>query len=131
MSTDEVLTVQARAERCFALSQELRALEREMAPLTARYGTFGSFEHERKILLSQLIGALLASAGEKKPTDKVLDAAAHADARYVALIDAAYAARQRLAELQGEQGHLDRSWRTENQMLYYATRLPTDYGHGA
>lgn len=63
-------------------------LEEEHSRLRAQVGSFSTFEHRRKLVLSSHIADTMRKVGtEKKPTEKVLDAEAHDSREYKAFVD--------------------------------------------
>lgn len=72
------------------LAQSLTVTQDEWVALRNLHGTFGKWEHARKRLLSVIILELRAGAppqGATSWTDKLIDAAAHADPRYGKFLD--------------------------------------------
>lgn len=63
-------------------------LVKQVAPLRARHGPFGTYDALRKVELSTIASALRAQAvaDGRKMTEAAIDEAAHADSRYVAFI---------------------------------------------
>lgn len=75
-----------------------RSAVETVATLRAKYGSFGTFEHERKIELARIkarIRAELTASGANKVTNDQIDDLAHADPAYV---DAIITATQQRAE---------------------------------
>jgi hypothetical protein len=82
----------AGVERIDELLAERDAIVQRLKHSRPLYGPLGLWSHLRKVELSRIKVRLLAEAagrGEKKPTDEVLDATAHADPVYVDLITSA------------------------------------------
>ena len=80
------------------------ALIEEVADLRARYGSFGTFDHLRKIELSRLCGLIRAQATAegRKVSNDVVDEEAHAHPDYIGFIATATEERARWAILEGK-----------------------------
>lgn len=63
-------------------------LVKQVAPLRARHGSFGTFDALRKVELATIAASLRAQAvlDGRKVTEASLDESAHADSRYIAFI---------------------------------------------
>lgn len=70
------------------LVDERTHLVRKAATLRARHGSFGTWDHERKVLLAKLRATIRAGAtvGGAKMTEAAIDDAAHAHPDYVQFI---------------------------------------------
>lgn len=73
------------------LLAERDELVRQVAPLRARHGPFGTFEALRKVELSTVAATLRAQAvaENRKMTEAAIDEGAHADSRYIAFVTVA------------------------------------------
>lgn len=117
--TDDTLQ---RAYDAQALIDTLEGLELASAALRARYGPFGTFDHDRKILLATLRDEY-RMASEVKRTEAALDDMAHADARYQDFMRDAYAERTKLAEIDAQRVALDHKIALAKALLYTQGRL--------
>jgi len=107
---DRVMRSQSEVEAEMGLRpiEELLArraqLIREVSDLRARYGSFGTFDHLRKIELSRLFGLIRARAteGKKRPSDKQVEHEAHAHPDYIDFIATATKERAEWAVLEGK-----------------------------
>jgi hypothetical protein len=79
-------------------------LIRDVADLRARYGSFGTFDHLRKIELSRLCGLIRAQATEAgdRISNDVVDERAHAHPDYIDFIATATKERAEWAVLEGK-----------------------------
>jgi AraC-like DNA-binding protein len=112
-----------------ALAEELidsiEALDNTAAPLRAVYGSFGTFEYERKNLLCAIADELrlsYQSAGVKY-TEAQIDQKAHADPRYIARITLATQERTRLALIDAETIAKQRRYELATSRVYLSGRL--------
>jgi AraC-like DNA-binding protein len=112
-----------------ALAEELidsiEALDNTAAPLRAVYGSFGTFEYERKNLLCAIADELrlsYQSAGVKY-TEAQIDQKAHADPRYIARITLATQERTRLALIDAEVIAKQRRYELAKSRVYLSGRL--------
>lgn len=66
-------------------------LVKQVAPLRARHGSFGTFDALRKVELATIAASLRAQAvlDGRKVTEAGLDEAAHADSRYIQFVTTA------------------------------------------
>ncbi|MHB1310609.1 MAG: hypothetical protein ACYC3L_01240 [Gemmatimonadaceae bacterium] len=119
MTTDEILQ---RADDARALIDTLEAVEMLSAPLRARYGPFGTFEHDRKILLATLRDEYRVGATTRISNDS-LDDMAHADERYQRFIESAVTERTKLAEYDAQRVALDHRISLAKALLYTHSRL--------
>lgn len=73
------------------LLSERDALVKQVAPLRARHGSFGTFDALRKVELATIAASLRAQAvlDGRKVTEAGLDEAAHADPRYIQFVTTA------------------------------------------
>jgi AraC-like DNA-binding protein len=108
-----------------ALIDEIEALDNTAAPLRAVYGSFGTFEYERKNLLCAIADELrlsYQSAGVKY-TEAQIDQKAHADPRYIARITLATQERTRLALIDAETIAKQRRYELAKSRVYLSGRL--------
>jgi AraC-like DNA-binding protein len=108
-----------------ALIDEIEALDNTAAPLRAVYGSFGTFEYERKNLLCAIADELrlsYQSAGVKY-TEAQIDQKAHADPRYIARITLATQERTRLALIDAEVIAKQRRYELAKSRVYLSGRL--------
>jgi hypothetical protein len=91
-----------------ALSDEIEALEATLAPLRAVHGAWGTWEHERKVLLSGILAAIKVNG--EKVTDKHADALAHDDPRYRAFLSDAAGEKAKLLEGEARLAGMKRQW---------------------
>lgn len=117
--TDDTLQ---RAHDAQALIDTLEGLELASAALRARYGPFGTFDHDRKILLATLRDEYRMGATTRISADS-LDDMAHADERYQQFLTAAYAERTKLAEIDAQRVALDHKIALAKALLYAHARL--------
>lgn len=92
------------------LIDERNALVEELAELRAKYGSFGVWDHIRKVELSQLkirVRAEWAKAGGGKLTNEVADEMAHAHPEYIELITQALRDRARWVKLEERLAAID------------------------
>jgi AraC-like DNA-binding protein len=108
-----------------ALIDEIEALDNTAAPLRAVYGSFGTFEYERKNLLCAIADEMrlsYQSAGVKY-TEAQIDQKAHADPRYIARITLATQERTRLALIDAEVIAKQRRYELAKSRVYLSGRL--------
>lgn len=115
-------TVSLLAADVSAWIDALESLDHERAPLVARYGPGGTFDHERKVLLASIKNEYRLGAATRISADS-LDDMGHADERYTAMIDRAAADRVRLAELDATRVALEHRIQHARTMLYLNGRL--------
>jgi AraC-like DNA-binding protein len=107
------------------LIDTIEALDNTAAPLRAVYGSFGTFEYERKNLLCAIADELrlsYQSAGVKY-TEAQIDQKAHADPRYIARITLATQERTRLALIDAEVIAKQRRYELAKSRVYLSGRL--------
>lgn len=107
------------------LIDDIESLENTAAPLRAVYGSFGTFEYERKNLLCTIADELrlgFQSAGVKY-TEAQIDQKAHADPRYIARITLATQERTRLALLDADLIAKQRRYELAKSRVYLSGRL--------
>lgn len=107
------------------LIDDIEALDTTAAPIGAVYGSFGTFEYERKNLLCAIADELrlsFQSAGVKY-TEAQIDQKAHADPRYVARITLATQERTTLALLDAERMAKTRRYELAKSRVYLTGRL--------
>ena len=107
------------------LISEIEDLETTAAPLRAVYGSFGTFEAERKALLCVIADELRLAfqANGVKYTEAQIDQKAHADPRYVGRITSATAERTRLALLDADLMAKTRRYELAKSRVYLSGRL--------
>lgn len=106
------------------LQEERSVLVAKVAPLRAMFGMFGGFDPRRKVLLSIATLRQRNEAGEKKPTDKVLDAMAHADEMYTDWLDHTEVARGEWIVLEDQIAILTERIQRDNALIRYVTSEP-------
>lgn len=108
-----------------SLIDEIEALETTAAPLRAVYGSFGTFEYERKNLLCTIADELRLGFQRDgvKYTEAQIDQKAHADPRYVARITLATQERTRLALLDADLIAKQRRFELAKSRVYLSGRL--------
>ena len=91
------------------LLDEREHLIGKIATLRAKYGAFGTFDHERKILLAKLKTTLRAAVLDNKAklTDAAVDEKAHAEPEYVDFIIAATRDRAEWIKLEAQVEAID------------------------
>jgi AraC-like DNA-binding protein len=107
------------------LISDIEDLDNTAAPLRAVYGSFGTFEYERKNLLCAIADELrlsYQSAGVKY-TEAQIDQKAHADPRYIARITLATQERTRLALIDAETIAKQRRYELAKSRVYLSGRL--------
>jgi AraC-like DNA-binding protein len=107
------------------LIDAIESLDNTAAPLRAVYGSFGTFEYERKNLLCAIADELrlsYQSAGVKY-TEAQIDQKAHADPRYIARITLATQERTRLALIDAEVIAKQRRYELAKSRVYLSGRL--------
>lgn len=107
------------------LIDEIEALETTAAPLRAVYGSFGTFEYERKNLLCAIADELRLEFQRSsiKYTEAQIDQKAHADPRYVARITLATQERTKLALLDADLIAKQRRYELAKSRVYLSGRL--------
>lgn len=103
------LELRAGIEPLERLLNERRGFVNQVADLRAKYGSFGTFEHLRKIELSRIKGRIRLEAmrdKEKLNNDQV-DERAHGDADYVEFVIEASRARSQYFRLEAEIESID------------------------
>lgn len=123
MST--VLDAEEHAGAAEELIDAIEALETTAAPLRAVYGSFGTFEYERKNLLCAIADEMrLAFQREGiKYTEAQIDQKAHADPRYIGRITLATQERTRLALLDADLTAKQRRYELARARVYLSGRL--------
>lgn len=127
MPSDFQSTIEADAGTAHAdrLIDDIEALDNTAAPLRAVYGSFGTFDYERKALLCTIADEMrLAwqSAGVKY-TEAQIDQRAHSDARYLSRITLATQERTRLALIEAEVIAKQRRYELAKARVYLSGRL--------
>lgn len=113
------------AEVAEALIDDLEALDNTAVPLRAVYGSFGTFEHERKALLDAIADELrlsYQSAGIKY-TEAMIDQKAHADPRYIARITLATQERTKMLMIEATAIAKERRYELAKSRVYLSGRL--------
>lgn len=87
-----------------SLLAERDELVKQVAPLRAKHGPFGTFDALRKVELATIAASVRARAveQEKKVTEAAIDEAAHASARYAGFIAQATNEKANWAELENK-----------------------------
>lgn len=121
----DVLTTIDHGSVAESLIDEIEALETTAAPLRAVYGSYGTFEYERKNLLCAIADELRLAyqANAVKYTEAQIDQKAHADPRYVARITLATQERTRLALLDADLIAKQRRYELAKSRIYLTGRL--------
>lgn len=114
--------IAALSENLEAWIDTLESLDHTRAPLYARYGPGGTFDHERNILLSTIKDEYRQGATTRISQDS-LDDMGHSDERYVRFIDHALAERTQLAELDATRIALEHRIESARARLYLQGRL--------
>jgi hypothetical protein len=107
------------------LIEDIEALETTAAPLRAVYGSFGTFDYERKALLCAVADSLRLGYQREnvKYTEAQIDQKAHADPQYIGRITLATQERTRLALLDAELTAKQRRYELARARLYLTGRL--------
>jgi AraC-like DNA-binding protein len=107
------------------LISDIEDLDNTAAPLRAVYGSFGTFEYERKNLLCAIADELRLSyqSNGVKYTEAQIDQKAHADPRYIARITLATQERTRLALIDAETIAKQRRYELAKSRVYLSGRL--------
>lgn len=116
------LDVQVLHDAWGALIEERYTLEGIMAPFRARYGAFGTFEHERKKLLAACAAEARLGAREKI-SEAAIEQAARQHPDYDAFIERAYAERTQLALYDADETRLSALIELRKNQAIAATRL--------
>lgn len=105
------------------LLAERDALVREIAPLRARHGPFGTYGDLRKIELAKVAAALRAQAvaENRKVTESWLDEASHEHDHYVAFVTEATEEKARYFELENRIQGVEDTIRRANAVAQYLT----------
>ena len=113
------------AEVAEKLIDEIEDLETTAAPLRAVYGSFGTFDYERKALLCACADELRLGYQREgvKYTEAMVDQKAHADPRYIGRITTATQERTRLALLDADLTAKQRRYELARARLYLTGRL--------
>lgn len=104
------------------LISRLEQLDRLRAPLHARYGAFGTFEHERKNVLAACRDSVRLAAESRLSNDTIDDLARKAP-EYQAFIASAYSERTKLALIDAERMALGHRIENLKAYTYAAARL--------
>lgn len=115
----------AREQRIVMWLDNLHHLDLTIAPLRARYGPGGTFDHERKVLLASFRDEARLTklqAGEKT-TEAALDDVAHAHVGYQEFIERALTERTQMATLEAERVRLDGLIALYRSMIYFDGRV--------
>lgn len=120
-SLEVAMGVQPLAE----LLEQRTHLVEKVATLRARYGAFGTWDNERKILLSQLSATLRAQATRSgaKMTDKSVDEASHAHPDYIDFITTATTDRAAWIRQEAQIEAIDFTINRGQALLRLATRM--------
>lgn len=107
------------------LIDAIEALETTAAPLRAVYGSFGTFDYERKALLCTIADGLRLEYQRNavKYTEAMVDQQAHADPRYRERIQLATQERTRLALLDADLMAKQRRYELAKSRVYLSGRL--------
>jgi hypothetical protein len=95
----------------------------ELAPLRAKHGTNGTFEHDRKALLANLRVGVRRHANtpamrtQKALTDAAIDDLAHAHPEYQKFLDLSRSEKQRMQELEAAMNALTMVTNRHNILL--------------
>jgi len=101
------------------LEQRTRLAE-EIAPLWAAYGSWGTFDHNRKSELARLAGLIRAQAlrdKEGKVTQSEIDDRAHAHPDYRDIITQATLDRAKLYKLETRLSAIDQTIQRSNRII--------------
>lgn len=103
------LELRAGIEPLERLLNERRGFVNQVADLRAKYGSFGTFEHLRKIELSRIKGKirLIAMRDKLKLNNDQVDEQAHEDPDYVEFVTEASRARSQYFRLEAEIESID------------------------
>lgn len=118
------LETRAGIDSLDVLHHKRRAVLEQLAPLKALHGPFGLWDARRKQMLEALkIRALhsLTQANEKTPEWRI-DAEAHADEQYAALLDRAEADKVAYLNLDNELSEIEERIRSREAELYAYAR---------
>src|SRR5690242_11648778 len=104
---------------------DTESLENTASPLRPVYGSFGTFEYERKNLLCAIADELRLAYQRDgiKYTEAQIDQKAHADPRYIARITLATQERTTLALLDAEIIAKTRRYELAKSRVYLSGRL--------
>ncbi len=104
------------------LLAERSHLASQIAPLRAVYGSFGTFDHQRKILLSRIKGEIRAGAvrDKRKVNNDQVDEEAHEHPEYVEFITTATKNRALWIVLEGRLENVDFTIQRGQAVLRYA-----------
>lgn len=91
------------------LLAERAVIVRELADLRARFGSFGTWDHLRKVELSRLKGLIraLATRHGRKMNNEQVDEEAHAHPDYIDFITAATMQRARWVKLEADMEEIE------------------------
>lgn len=105
------------------LLAERDALVREIAPLRARHGPFGTYGDLRKIELAKVAAALRATAAAetRKVTEAALEEASHAAPSYIDFVTEATTEKARYFELENRIQGIEDTIRRANAVAQYLT----------
>lgn len=115
-------TIMAVADEAASLIDTLEALDLERAPLVARYGPGGTWDHERKTLLAHCAAEIRLTT-EVKLTEAAIDERARTQPGYNDLIIAAVQERTKLAEMDAKRVALDHRISLAKATIYAQGRL--------
>jgi hypothetical protein len=123
----EVLDKYADAqENAGKIREEISMVSAELADLKARHWGSGTnpshFDMERKELLSRVMIRILENmeaSGEKRPTEKVLEAMAHGDKEYTRFLEDGRVERRDMERLQERLGAAHRRLETAQGVIEY------------
>ena len=101
------------------LLAQRRELVEKNATLQAIYGSFGTFEHQRKTELALIKAKLRAEFTGTKVTEAQLDEGAHADPRYIAFITQATKQRAEWAMVENDLEAIDATIRRGQSITHY------------
>jgi AraC-like DNA-binding protein len=121
----DIIDVMDSSMGASALIDEIEALDNTAAPLRAVYGSFGTFDYERKSRLCAIADELRLAfqKANVKYTEAMIDQSAHADPRYIARITLATQERTRLALIDAETIAKQRRYELAKSRVYLSGRL--------
>lgn len=120
-----VLDAVDHADAAERLIDTIEALENTAAPLRAVYGSFGTFEYERKNLLCAIADEMRLAFQRDgvKYTEAQIDQKAHADPRYIERITLATQERTKLALIEADIIAQQRRYELARARVYLTGRL--------
>lgn len=107
------------------LIDDIEALDNTAVPFRAVYGSFGTFEYERKALLDGIAGSLRSAYQRDgvKYTEAMIDQKAHADPRYIARITLATTERTQMLLIEAQVIAKTRRYELAKSRIYLNGRL--------